>query len=244
MQMGLGPSAPGAAGGGGGGAEFPELTNLVLRLKAEMESLADNDPVATATDQSGEGNDFTAAGAARPTFKAGIVNDKAVYRFDGTNDVLTGPDFASGFTAGEVFVVVKIDTDPPGGNEQTGLWDFASNTANAAHFPFTDGTIYDDWGSSDRKTTANPASALTDFRLYNVRSANNAWSNHLDGTQLHSDTSHTVGFAATPLIGQSPATFFLDGDIAEFVMCSSVQSAPERADLHAYFEAEYGLTIA
>lgn len=73
---------------GGGGSTL--LTNLVAWYKADaITGLADNDPVATWLDSSGNNNHATQGAAAdRPLYKTGIVNGLPVVRFDGVSDFL------------------------------------------------------------------------------------------------------------------------------------------------------------
>lgn len=74
-----------------GGGIDPLTLSPYLWLDAERDDVNynDGDAVGTATDWSGNGRDLTQAAAGKkPTFKTGIVNSKAVYRFDG-GDCLT-----------------------------------------------------------------------------------------------------------------------------------------------------------
>lgn len=62
---------------------------LVLYAPA-MRGYADGDPVGTWSDLSREGNNATASGVARPTFKTAIQGGMPVARFDGTANYVTG----------------------------------------------------------------------------------------------------------------------------------------------------------
>lgn len=218
-----------------------------LWLRFDDYGLADDAAIATATDLSGNGNDFTQGTAdSRPTFKTNIVNGHGVARFDGTADHLAGPDFSS-LTAGEIFVIVKIDTDPPAAEAQTGLWHFGDDAVSPnGHFPFTDGAIYEGFGTDTRKTVGDPTPSLaTAFRLYNVVSASGSFAAFLDGTEIFSTGTNTVAFDSAPHIGKSDASLhFLDGDIAEIILFSSPLSAGDKTLLKDYFADRYALTIA
>lgn len=180
-----------------------------------------------------------------PTRVTGVVNGKAVVRFTRAGATyLHRANFASAFTAGEMFVVVSITTDPPVVYADTGLWKMSGSASNS-HFPWVDGIVYDAWGTDVRKDTVNPTPALTSPRLYNVRSASGAWSNHLDGTQLFSTATNTVSFGSADMwIGQSQGTYYLNGDIAEVIMYDNVIAAGDRTKVHDYIAAKYALTIA
>ena len=218
-------------------------------LRFADQGLADNDPIATAVDQSGNGNDWTQAVAgSRPVFKTNIVNGHGVARLDGSDDFWGGPDL-SALTAGEVFIVLKLDADPPLAEEQTGLWWIGADPVVLADaVPYIDGAVYDGWGSTARKSTGDPTLSLASaFRLYNVVSIANEWTSFIDGTQHFTTGTNTVGFIATPWLGQSAAgasNRFLDGDIAEFVLYNRKLAAGEKTDLKTYFASRYALTIA
>ena len=214
-------------------------------LRFDDQGLADNDPIATAEDLSGNGNDWTqAAAGSRPTFKANILNGHGVARLDGTDDFWSGPDI-SGLTAAEVFVVIKIDTDPPAADGQTGLWHLGGGGTTNTHFPFTDGVIYDSFATDTRKTTVDPTPSLTSFRLYNVVSTASEWTSFLDGTQLFTTGTNNVQVTSTPTLGRSKdSTYHIDGDIAEFALFDRKLSAGEKAQIETYFANRYALTIA
>lgn len=205
---------------------------------------ADAQTVAFWQDQSGLGNNFTQSTSAnRPTWKTGIVNSMPVLRFDGSNDQLVGPSL-SALTAGEAFIVVKVDADPPGVNTVSGSWKFGSN-ATDCHYPFTDGVIYEDFGTTARKTVGNPTPSLASWRLYNVISVSGEWTANLDGTQIYTTATNTVGFSTAPIIGGNVANDRrLDGDIAEFIVYNKKLEVPERTAVKTYIANRYALTIS
>lgn len=228
----------------GGITDPTDVTNCELWLAADnIVGLNDGDAVTTWSDASGNARDATQATAAKkPIYKTAIVNGEPIVRFDGSDDVLALPNFLTGFTAGEMFVVVKIDVDPPAASGQTGCWNFGSGARS--HYPFTDGTIYDHFGTDTRKTTVDPTPALTSFRLYNAISASGEWTSNLNGTQLFTTATNTVGWSTAPLVGQSSeggGDFYLDGDIAELALYSRKVTTTERDDLESYFSTKYSL---
>lgn len=68
--------------------------NCQFALEAWNESYADNDPVDTGHDQSGNGNDVTNTLTARPTFKTNIFEGVSAFLFDGSNDSLDLASFS------------------------------------------------------------------------------------------------------------------------------------------------------
>lgn len=90
-------------------ASFPAL-EVWIEARKEF-SYAEGAGVTTATDWSGNGNDFAEA-TNPPTFKAGVVFGRAGFRFNGTNQLLTGsPTVASAMTI-YVSVVRNGERDP------------------------------------------------------------------------------------------------------------------------------------
>lgn len=218
--------------------------------EARHETYSDNDPVSILHDQSGNGNHWTqATSGEQPIFKTGIVNSQAVIRFDGSDDSLTlALDILSGKSAGEVFIVVKVDNDPPGASAQSGLWNQDGDGTNACHYPFTDGTIYEAWGSTSRKTAVNPTPSLASWRLYNVASAASDFKIRLDGTQIYSTGTNTFASFSSPIrLGRSDSLFgnvYLDGDIALIAIVDAVLNSTDRDAIEAEIASIYGLTIA
>lgn len=228
-----------------GGAAFSpdDVAGLHIWLKADaITGLSDNDPVATWSDSSGNANDATQASAPnRPIYKTGIVNSLPVVRFDGAADVLELGNL-SALTEGEVFIVIKIDTDPPGSSAASGLWNLGTDTLDT-HYPFTDGVIYDHFGTTARKTTVNPTPDLSSaFRIYNVWSAASDWASNLDGSSLHTTATNTVGFSSAARLGTDDgAAVSLDGDVAEFILYDNKISGGDRASVVSYLQDKYAL---
>lgn len=232
----------------GGSLPGPDsISGLKVWLKADSESYADLDPVGTATDRSGVGNNATAAGAARPIFRTSQINGLPAYYFEAAQSrVLTFGDFGAAFTAGHLFVVVKLVTDPPTVDTKTGLFTMGS-LGDTTHFPYTDSTIYDNTFTTVRKTVGNPTPALTAWRVYEVRSAASDWEAKLDGTSLFSTATNTFAINTAPSLGAdtAPATDnYLDGYVAEFIVYNKALSAGEQTTVKNYLAAKYNLALA
>lgn len=223
-------------------AQPSDIDGLHVWLSADTITGKSNGAALTTwADRSGNGYDATASGA--PTYRTSVVNGEPVVRFNGTTDYFTFGNVLTGLTAAEVFAVVKIDNDPPGAFAQGGLWRMDTDTVNSTFYPFTDTVVYLGFGTTARKTVGNPAPALTSPRLLNVSSASGAWTTRLDGTQLFTTGTNTVAWPAAPLLGKSHGPYFLDGDIAEFLVFDHVLTADERANVNAYIADKYGLTL-
>jgi hypothetical protein len=232
------------------------IAGLVQWLSASsITGLADGGAVATWPDISGLGNNATqGVGNNQPVYKVNIVNGKPVVRFAqgtgdltsiGTADYLNLGD-RSALTAGEVFIVIKADADPPATGAASGIWTFGNNTgsSNASHYPFTDGTVYDSFGTTARKTTVNPTPSLAGFNVYNVYSASADWQSFINGSSIFSTATNTVQFVSTTLLGQSlSGTFYahLNGDVAELVLYSRKLTTAERTGVTNYLKRRYAI---
>lgn len=208
--------------------------------------------MATFTDQSGNGNDWTqSTSGSKPIFKTSILNGHAVLRFDGSDDYLTlASDILSGLSEGEVFIVVKIDSDP-GASGVDGLWKMDGDGTNACHYSFNgNGELYEAWGSTARKSTGvNPTPALTSFRLYNVSSKASEFKIRLDGTEIYTTATNTFSSmtGSHRNLGRSIGLFgnaYLDGDIAAIVIVDAVLDSTDRDAIEDQLGDTYGLTIA
>lgn len=207
------------------GDAYPAALSPHVWLKqTTIAALADDAPIATWDEAT------QASSGSRPTKRT--VGGKAVAEFDGINDFLTLPDL-SALTAGEVFLLIKLANDPPSDVTKTGLW-AVGNSGENVHFPYTDGTIYDGFGASTRKTTVNPAASLTAWRVYSVISEPGHWESFLDGVSLFSASSD-VGFASAPKFGEDASdVYHLDGQVAELVLVPPC-TTEQRALMLAYF---------
>lgn len=236
-----------AAAGGGSTPSLPYSTNLRLWLPVNnLVGYSDNDTVPTWTDFSGLGFDGTPpVVASRAVYKTGVVNSQPVLRFAGagtSHDYYQFGNVMASAAAGEVFIVVKVDADPPPDVSQSGLWKF-DPTEEVTHYPYTDGVIYDTFGTTARKTTGNPTASLAAWNIYNVSSAAGAWTSRINGVQHYTTATNTVGWSATPLIGYSNSDRGLDGDIAEVIVYNAVLGSTDRTTILDYLAAKYGITV-
>lgn len=237
-----------------GGSDFDPryITSLKQWVEARLETgFSDGDAVGTATDFSGNSNHLsqTTAGS-KPTFKTNIVNGKPVYRFDGVDDHFTMSNILSGASAGEVFIVVKINVDPPTDANKSGLWNLDGEGTNAVNFPYTDGNLYEAWGSTSRKNTGvNPSPSLTSFRIYNVKSAASDYKILLDNTQIYTTSTNTFSSfsSGTPYLGRSNGLFgdpYLNGDIAGILQFAAVLGSTDHDYVKDNLGSIYGITVA
>ena len=193
-------------------------------------------------DRSTNGNDFTASGTYRPTYRAdggAEWNNGPVLEFTtafGSAQGFNGPNL-SALTAGEAFFLIANTNDPAAASVSS-ILQYMGTSAFESHVPFTDGNIYDDFGSTVRKTVGNPTPSFTSPRIYNVVSASGDWSATLDGSSLHSTGTNTVGFPAAPMlgIGKSLGNYFL-GEMKAFLLYDGKLSSGDRTAVYDYLDA-------
>jgi hypothetical protein len=204
----------------------------------DISGIADEVGIDTWEDQSGNSND--ADRITRPTYETTTsFNGHPAVEFNGTNQHFRLSNMA-GLDAAEVFIVLAIDNDPPA-LAQSGLWDIGSAN-NDALFPYTNGNIYENFGSTNRKDNI-AAPDLTSPRLYNIGTASGNYYICMDADTLKSLTSNTVGFKTTPYLGRSYSGNYLDGQIAEMVVYKKILNKVQKKIINNYFASKYGLTL-
>jgi hypothetical protein len=194
--------------------------------------------IATWTDKSGNGRNYTHATAGKRPDPGTLDGQPAAVFTAASGTTLIGP--AGSGAAAHVFIVLSIDADPPASGNG-GLWETGTD-ASDTHWPFSDGVIYDDFGTTVRKTVGNPGPALTSVRLYEVITTASEWTARLDGAQIFTTATNTVGWAASSAIGGAVSDASgtrMNGKIAERLWFSTKRTAPQLAELYGYFEARY-----
>lgn len=245
------------AASGGFGPDPSTISNLELWLKADaITGIADDGNITTNwPDSSGNARNATAVQGASdwPRYRstAGPNSMPAVKPYAAAGNIdnagwFTLPSFASGFTAGHVFIVMqkiaKTSVVASRAGPPIGDW----GTSTDEYFVFsTDSKIYDGTGSSVRKTTVDPGDVTTNAFLYEVRTASGAWSNWKDGTSLFSTGTNTVAFSTAGFVMHTTTNGkHYNGYVSEIIFYSRVLSAGEITTIKSYITAKYGLTLA
>jgi hypothetical protein len=191
-------------------------------------ALSGNTPykVITWYDQSGGGHNMTTAGSAEPTLDAA---DKSI-RFNNQYFQLGN---LSSWTAGEVFLKRKVDNDPTTGGD-TGTPYLFGTASDASHIPFSNGQVYDSFGTTARKNTAvNPATSMTSYHVYNSYSAAGDWQCFLNDVSLYSTAINTVGFSTTCQIGRRDSGFYMVGNIKAVLLANAKCNTTDRGVINA-----------
>lgn len=218
---------------GGGGAPFSpaSISGLQLWYKADaITGLNDGDPVATWTDQSGNGRNATQASATlKPLYKTNILNGMAGVLFDGSNDLMSIVYDIPAATS--IFIVYS-------GWSSGSL--IGNNGANPDMLQRATTNFPDvNWPSIATSQSMADNKILT--MLYNYTS--DSYTVRMDGASV--GTSAAAADVTTPgaiTIGQS-YNEPLAGYLHEVILYNAVLSAGNYASVEAYLAARWGVTL-
>lgn len=235
---------------GGPPDTFPSQGNIELRCAGKfITGHSDLDTLPQWDDSSGNARHLTqVTSAARPVYHAsGGANNLPYVLFDATatggGSFFNVPNLLTGFTQGEIFMVVKSAADPPAST--LGGPEFWGTSTDNELYPYNgDSHIYSCWGSNVRKDAGNPTPSLASWHLLNIESSSGNWKLRINrAAHSFSTGTNTVAFTSSARIGHDKMGLGWNGSIGEFVFCSVIRSAPERSDLESYFSAEHAITL-
>lgn len=205
-------------------------------------------------DKSGNGRHYTqGTGTRQPTTGTRTINSLNTLDFDGSSDALVAPSaFMSAATAGTALYVMASDNDPGGADPGNGAvlhrW---GSSASSDHEPYLDSNVYHGWGATTRKTVGNPTPALTTPRQITITNASGAWAYKIDGTDIFTTGTNTVGFASAlsdansdlmsiggSTAGAAPVWF--NGRIAEILVYDSALSGADLTNAQTYLKDKWG----
>lgn len=220
-----------------------ELATLELWLKGDELSGSDGANIASWPDASGNSRNATQSTEAdKPNLEVAELNGLNVVRFMNSNsEWLNLPNFLTGFSAGTIFLVIKSAFEP--NTNSAGAIKMGSS-ASADHWTNADNNWYSDFGSTVRKNIGNPATTLAQWNIIMLRSASADWKAFINGTQVFTTSSNTVGWSTTPFLGSGHPTNVqtFDGWIAEVVLLSEAVGTDDRQKVEGYLAHKWGLT--
>jgi hypothetical protein len=209
---------------------------------------AGNGFVTTWYDQSGNGNNETQSTAAD---QPRIVNSGTIDKMNSVPTIyfsgglggsfLSSSNYMSGSTTGSVFAFTAVDSDPSVGFGSGHFISTIQQSGQAAHCPFSDGNIYESFGTNSRKSAGNPTASLTTPHLYSVVSQLNDYKIYIDNTQFYSTTSNTVSFPNTILVGKSTdgkTSYNYNGKLSELIL---YPSSPDRTGINTNMNSFYSI---
>lgn len=182
----------------------------------------------------------TAASRSVRTASDARFNGLPSFASDGAVTFYDLPSLAA-LTSGESFVIAVLDADPAGTTSTSG-WNLIGTNAATSHVPYTNGVVYEGFGSTTRPDCGNPASSLASPFLYNPWSAPNDFGLRINAAPLYASAVNTVGFSATPTLLRSYGAPTMLGSLAHFFLCGSKQSAGQRAAMEQWAKTACGIT--
>lgn len=227
--------------GVGGSAPFDPSTvaGLKVWLKADSESYANNDPVGTATDRSGNGNNFTEA-TNKPTFKTNILNGKPAYYFDG-GDQLVSTFALDDSKKTNVFFVAKCDAD-------SGINTILCSEGDDVFFmALQGGSNIRTWTNTSGNFDDQASGAYTTARYYTftfneTTGANGVTNYRQNGTSLGDSASRDRGNSGALTLGDRGGQA-ITGHIFEILIYETAGgvSSGDRDSIESYLASKYGL---
>jgi len=208
---------------------------LVMWYKADSGAFASGATTIWA-DQSGAGNNAVQTNASlRPSLISSALNGLPVLRFDGVQDKLALPAIMASATSGEIFIVNRVDFS----NAFNGLAQFGTGYATV----YSDGTIWDDFGTSDQDGyVISNSSLLTSFNVYSSSISSDGTSVlRINGKERRRLLGQSVTFRADPLLGCDYFGEYFKGDVAEVLVYARTLSDFERESVYAYLQSRYAL---
>lgn len=185
-------------------------------------------------DITGLGNHATVSGT--PTFETNECNGQPIVRLGAdSNDYFTMPSWDA-FTAVTFVAVLKVtNTTTSGGNNLGDSGDAGAYTLNA------DGIIYDETGTTVRKTCGLPITPITSYHLLMVWSASNDYRMELNGMLQYATATNTVGSPAAPTIGFNGSAQYMKVDVPAIYVDNAKMTAAKLAQLAAYVAQNFGV---
>lgn len=233
---------------GGCGTPPSGISGLQLWLDATALALSDGDQVSTWADCSGNSNDATGVTVStKPIYKAtlGPSSKPTVLMVDDSGTPVGGyfslPNAFGSLPSANIYAVVQktVAND----NSAPPFADFGSDTSSGDLYAFSDARIFSAFGSTARKDCGNGYTAnITTWCLAEARSASGAWSFWLNGTQIFSTGTNTVGWSSAPFIGhRSAGNANMRGYISEVGLYTSLDNY---TNFKSYINTKWGITLA
>lgn len=241
----------------------PQILRTVWIEGDMISGLSDGDPIGTAPDGSGSGNDFAqSTEAAKPLFKESILNGHPVVRFDGTDDWLDGGDISA--FDGQTYLAIYLVLAP----KQLETWAafFGKKGADLSHRTFMgmSGAGYgenDDiiagvangantFGYSDSSVCVVDSFRIFSFIFDGAQTGNDRLKLYVNGTQKlvaynGSLPSSTADTGDMHLGRDAPGGAFPHFDLALFLAYNSEESVSTatRQTIEDFYSSKYAISL-
>lgn len=212
-------------------------SNIETWLDASTISGADNDPISSWTDISGNGNNATqGTGSFQPTLKTGVLNGLPVIRFDGTDDRL---DFASNITSTAItsFIVYSRPLKSINTILTLGRHVLYNQNGNAT-------TIY--LSPEKRNYISHPNNSFSTFMMSTGSNFSSGSIQLTDRTNILNTTRNSLWNNSSSAIGcrllSSSYSLFFQGDIAEVILFDEELNSAKKNIISNYLGVKYNYT--
>lgn len=174
----------------------------------------------------------------RPTLRTNVLNGKSVVRFDGTDDYLSGTLAAADSQPFTLYFLINATT--LGNVARQILFSSFEVYLNALTTTTSTRAV---WTASNERTFGTYTQGT--WELWTIISDGTTASVYVNGTSAYSGTFGNATFGTSLVLGRHTTNGrYFNGDVAEIVHCDGLHDSTQRSGVHAYFAAEYGLTIA
>jgi hypothetical protein len=226
---------------GGSAPTLPVTDGLILNLDAStlLDTLDDQDSVATWADESPEGHDYVqATGSRQPILVANGVNGKPSVRFDGVDDTLEPVTLAEQIELGRPFTFFVMHGDMPTGTSTEGPTFGRDASTNGFAF-YRTSTLVRGYAFSDASTSVSMEGA--GLLTLHVQS-DGTMLVFKDGIQVGSTTHGTdvTRLSLMMMRRKSDSLFATPGDISHYLIYDRALTTQELEDTNNYLLAKWG----
>lgn len=213
--------------------------DLKLWLPADqITGLNDADPVATWVDRSGSGNDFTAAGAARPTFQTNELNGLPGVLFDGVANMMTSA--AAVMTTLDNWSIAAVVRPSV---TTIGKVPVMNGSSNGYGISTSTDTGKKGWIAGNVAFNSSTENADTDAKVYVLSRASGGGATlHVNGVALTVADSVPLTPTASR-VGGHTGTDFWNGFAFDVLMTTPKLSDANRDKLETYLGTKWGITV-
>jgi len=135
-------------------------------------------------------------------------------------------------TAAEIWVVLNA-----GASTNQSHWQFGGS-GSGSNYPFSDGKIYEDFGSVTRNSWT-PTMSINAWRIYRVANNGTTFQAWLDGVSQFTAAGQAFGWKSAPTLGSAVSGINWTGKMAEVLVRSQVSTTLEAGDITNYLRAEH-----
>lgn len=168
--------------------------------------------------------------------------DKCV-QFDGLSQWFDWADF-SAFTEAEIFLVVKLDADPPPSPNHA-FFDLGASGVHSNFIPYDANEFYEDFFSTSRQhgvggAWASRPNLASQWRIVNMKSKNGLFEIRIDDTVVFTTATNTFG-APTGTTKFGWANQLLKGKVTFVGLSNGVLSTGNHAGVYSFIKSHFGL---